>query len=126
MVAIRAISSVRITVLPRPAPPKRPAFPPRTSGVKRSITLIPVSKISVLGDSSEKAGGSRWIGLVSLAFTGPLPSMGSPSKLNTRPKVCSPTGIVTGAPVSITFMPRTKPSVEPKATQRIRFPPRCC
>ena len=26
----------------------------------------------------------------------------------------------------MTFMPRTRPSVEPRATQRTRLPPRCC
>ena len=32
------------TVLPTPAPPKRPIFPPRRYGARRSTTLIPVSK----------------------------------------------------------------------------------
>ena len=36
-------------------------MPPRTYGAIRSITLMPVSKISVVGDRSSKAGGSRWI-----------------------------------------------------------------
>ena len=57
-VAMRAINSVRMTVLPRPAPPNSPALPPRTSGVNRSMTLMPVSNSSVLGDSSAKGGGS--------------------------------------------------------------------
>ena len=60
--AIRAINSVRITVLPSPAPPNRPALPPRTNGVSRSITLIPVSNSSVLVESSLMGGDSRWIG----------------------------------------------------------------
>ena len=60
--AIRAINSVRITVLPRPAPPNRPALPPRTNGVNRSITLMPVSKISVRVDRSVTSGDSRWMG----------------------------------------------------------------
>ena len=50
------------TVLPTPAPPKRPTLPPLTYGAIRSITLMPVSKISVFGSSSGSAGGSRWIG----------------------------------------------------------------
>ena len=53
---MRAISSVRMTVLPRPAPPNRPALPPRTNGVSRSITLMPVSKISVLVERSVTGG----------------------------------------------------------------------
>ena len=59
---MRAISSVRITVLPSPAPPNRPALPPRTNGVSRSITLMPVSNISVLVDRSVTSGESRWMG----------------------------------------------------------------
>ena len=117
---------VRMTVLPRPAPPNRPALPPRTNGVSRSMTLMPVSNSSVLGDSSANCGGSRWIGRRSVALTGPRPSIGSPSRLNTRPSVSLPTGTVTGAPVSRTSMPRSRPSVEPRATQRTRPPPRCC
>ena len=54
--AMRAISSVRITVLPSPAPPKRPILPPRTNGVSRSTTLIPVSKTSVLGERFSNSG----------------------------------------------------------------------
>ncbi len=69
-VAMRAISSVRMTVLPRPAPPKRPILPPRTKGVSRSTTLMPVSNCSVLAESSSKAGGSRWIGQRSDASIG--------------------------------------------------------
>ena len=46
----------------RPAPPNRPTLPPRMNGAIRSITLIPVSKISISGERSTNAGGSRWIG----------------------------------------------------------------
>ena len=44
------ISSWISTVLPTPAPPKRPILPPRTYGAIRSTTLIPVSKISIFED----------------------------------------------------------------------------
>ena len=44
------------TVLPTPAPPKRPTLPPRTYGAIRSTTLSPVSKISVVGLSSANCG----------------------------------------------------------------------
>ena len=53
---MRAISSVRMTVLPSPAPPNSPALPPRTNGVSRSITLMPVSNSSVLVDRSVSVG----------------------------------------------------------------------
>ena len=46
------ISSWISTVLPTPAPPKRPILPPRTYGAIRSMTLMPVSKISTFGVSS--------------------------------------------------------------------------
>src|SRR5918994_527350 len=49
------------TVLPTPAPPKRPIFPPFTNGAIRSMTLMPVSKISVLGSSSVNFGVARHI-----------------------------------------------------------------
>ncbi len=73
---MRAISSVKITVLPSPAPPKRPILPPRTNGVSRSTTLMPVSNTSVLGERLSNGGGSRWIGQRSEAATGPRPSIG--------------------------------------------------
>ena len=60
------------------------------------------------------------------AGMGPFLSIGSPSRLNTRPSVDSPTGTDTGAPVFQMVMPRMSPSVEPSATARTRFPPRCC
>ena len=46
------ISSWISTVLPTPAPPKRPILPPRTYGAIRSTTLMPVSKISTFGERS--------------------------------------------------------------------------
>ena len=56
------ISSWISTVLPTPAPPKRPILPPRTYGAIRSMTLMPVSKISTFGRqgrrSREGRGGS--------------------------------------------------------------------
>ena len=47
--ATRVIISWISTVLPTPAPPNRPILPPLTYGVSRSMTLIPVSRISVRG-----------------------------------------------------------------------------
>ena len=43
------------------------------------MTLMPVSKSSVLVERSRSSGGSRWIGQYSSASTGPRPSTGSPS-----------------------------------------------
>ncbi len=38
-----------MTVLPTPAPPKRPTLPPLLYGSRRSTTLMPVSRTSVFG-----------------------------------------------------------------------------
>src|SRR6478672_5831090 len=119
------ISSVIVTVLPTPAPPKRPTLPPRTNGATRSMTLMPVSKISIAGERSPKAGGSRWIGQRS-PFAASLPSTGSPITFQIRPSVCSPTGTEIGPCVSTTSTPRASPSVESMATARTRSSPRCC
>ncbi len=43
------------TVLPTPAPPKRPIFPPFRKGWMRSMTLMPVSNISSRVDCSSKS-----------------------------------------------------------------------
>ena len=53
------ISSWMMTVLPTPAPPNSPIFPPLANGAMRSMTLIPVSKTSVLGCSSVNNGTLR-------------------------------------------------------------------
>ena len=121
------ISSWIRTVLPTPAPPKRPTLPPLTYGASRSITLIPVSSSSVVGESSWKLGGSRWIGQRSPSAGSLSPrSIVSPSTLKMRPSVCSPTGTEIGSPVSTTSSPRERPSVESIATARMRSSPRCC
>ena len=44
-------------------------------------------------------------------LTGPRSSIGSPVTLRIRPRVAAPTGMVMGAPVSVTLKPRTRPSV---------------
>ena len=48
--AIERISSIIITVLPTPAPPKIPVLPPLVNGAIKSITLIPVSNTSTSVD----------------------------------------------------------------------------
>src|SRR5580700_8795609 len=87
------------TVLPTPAPPNRPILPPRTYGVIRSRTLMPVTNISVFDSSWSSGGAGRWIGQRSVMLRLALgTSSGSPSTLNTWPLVTSPTGTEIGAP----------------------------
>ena len=115
------------TVLPTPAPPKSPTFPPREYGAMRSTTLMPVSRIWVDVSCSSNFGAARWIGHTSLLPTGSgLWSTVSPRTLKTRPRVASPTGTLIGAPVSSASMPRIRPSVELMAIQRVTLSPRCC
>ena len=74
---------------------------------------------------SWKEGASLWMGMVFLAFTGPLSSIGSPITLIILPRVSGPTGTIMGLPVSATSYPLTRPSVESKAIVRTLFPPKC-
>ena len=115
-----------MTVLPTPAPPNRPALPPRTSGQSRSMTLMPVSNISVFEESSSSSGGARWIGRRSVAVDRAAvvdrladQVEDAAERLDRRPAP------MTGAPVSRMSAPRCRPSVEPRATARTRPPPRC-
>src|SRR3954447_2386560 len=111
--ATRAIISWISTVLPTPAPPNRPILPPWTYGVSRSMTLMPVWNISVFDSSWSNAGALRWIPQRSLisSFSSSSRLRQSPVALNTWPRVTSPTGTVIGSPVSLTWAPRTIPSV---------------
>src|SRR3954468_577008 len=120
------INSSMLTVLPTPAPPKRPILPPLANGQIRSTTLMPVSSSSTDGDSSSNLGAAAWIERRSVAFTGPLSSIGRPSTSITRPSVAGPTGTEIGAPVLFTRMPRRRPSVEPSAMVRTTPSPSCC
>src|SRR4029453_6833960 len=54
--AMLLISSWMSTVLPTPAPPKRPVLPPRVYGSGGAPTLLPVSHISTFVARSAKAG----------------------------------------------------------------------
>src|SRR5262249_980239 len=55
---------------------------------------------------------------------GPASSTGSPITFMMRPSVPGPTGTEIGRPVSVTFWPRTRPSLESMATVRTVDPPR--
>ncbi|MNT34989.1 hypothetical protein D3C72_1709980 [compost metagenome] len=114
------------TVLPTPAPPNNPILPPLEYGSNKSITLIPVKSTSVSVDKSSNLGGTLWIERPLVLSKFLIPSMASPTTLNTRPLISSPIGILIGAPVSTTFIPRTKPSVASIEIVRTRSSPKCC
>jgi len=52
------INSIIRTVFPTPAPPNKPIFPPFAYGASRSITLMPVTNISVSVDCSLNSGAA--------------------------------------------------------------------
>ena len=52
--------------------------------------------------------------------------MASPITLNTRPLMCSPAGILIGAPVANTSTPLLRPSVESIEIARTVSSPMCC
>jgi hypothetical protein len=90
-----------------------------------STTLIPVIRISAPDPCSSKAGAYLWMGYLILVSMGPLSSMGSPMTFMILPRVSGPTGILMGAPVSLTSWPRTRPSVESIAIVLTLESPRC-
>ena len=125
--ATRLIISVMRTVLPTPAPPNKPIFPPARYGVSKSMTLMPVSNMRRLGSSAAKSGAGRWISQRSASLKSSLsPSRQSPHTFHTCPRVLSPTGTVMPWPVLRTGVPRRKPSVGFKHTARTRLWPSCC
>src|SRR6266576_3269377 len=117
------MSSWTITVLPVPAPPKSPIFEPLANVQIRSITLIPVSRISTLACCSEIGGAGLWIGhLVPPSGVGSS-SIELPTTLNIRPRVSTPTGTDMEAPVACTGSPRRMPSVASMAMHRTTLSP---
>lgn len=114
------------TVFPTPAPPNNPILPPLAYGASISTTLIPVIKISAPDPCSSKEGAYLWIGYLVLVSIGPLSSIGSPITFIILPNVSGPTGILIGAPVSLTYWPLTRPSVESIAIVLTLESPKCC
>ncbi len=125
---MRAISSWMMTVLPRPAPPNRPVLPPRTNGRQQVDDLDAGLEDLGLGRQVGERAAARggWAGARS-ALTGPRPSIGSPSRLKTRPSVSLPTGTVTGR-AGVDARPCRGPGrrSSPGRRARTRPPPRCC
>ena len=126
-VATLWISSWIRTVLPTPAPPKRPILPPLEYGSRRSMTFIPVSKILASVLCSENDGALRWISQYSV-FSSILfpPSIGSPRTLNIRPSVAVPTGTLIFEPVAVTVLSQERPSHSANIIQRTVLFPICC
>src|SRR5215467_5375081 len=116
-----------MTVLPTPAPPNSPIFEPLTNVQIRSMTLMPVSRISISVFCSSRAGAGRWMGQTSIPSGVGSSSIACPITLNIRPRVSTPTGTWIGWPVARAESPRRMPSVESIARQRtVLSPVSCC
>ena len=111
--ATRRIISWMSTVLPTPAPPNRPIFPPCTYGVEQVDDLD-------AGRRTSAVSGSSWSNRRRVAVDRPAlgdvqrrvgTSSGSPRTLNTWPLVTSPTGTVMRRTGVDHLAPRTRPSV---------------
>ena len=89
------------------------------------MTLIPVSNTSTAGLCSSKLGAFLWITHSSLSLIGSPLSIVSPSTLNRRPRVFSPTGTLIPAPVAVTSIPFCRPSLEASMIQRAMLLPTC-
>ncbi len=112
-----------MTVFPVPAPPNSPIFDPLANVQIRSMTLMPVSRISTLACCSDTGGAGRWIGQRVTPFGAGWSSIGAPITLNMRPSVSTPTGTEIGPPVALTGSPRRKPSVASMAMVRTTLSP---
>ena len=124
--AMLCISSCISTVLPTPAPPNRPIFPPFGYGSNRSMTFIPVSSISTTGLCCSKSGAFLWISHLSWSSgIGAPPSIGIPRTLNILPRVHPPTGTLMQWPSDLTSMSMDMSSLEASMMQRTTPFPTC-
>ena len=84
-----------------------------------SMASRPVSMGVFTGCRSMMAGAAASMGRYSVEVISPLPSMGSPRALMTRPKKSSPTGMPAVLPLRWTMLPSTISSPSPKSMQPI-------
>ena len=105
-------------VLPTPAPPKSPALPPRSSGTRTSMTLMPVSKTSDLVERRASDGGARCTEGHWTSDNAASRSMVLPNTSNIRERTALPTGAFNGPPVFSTAIPRARPCVGVNAIPR--------
>ena len=90
---------------------------------KKNLGIIRDALIEAVAET--KLGALRWIGSFFSVFGASLLSIGCPRTLKILPSVCSPTGTMIGPPVATASMPRTRPSVGPRAMHLTVSSPRC-
>ena len=99
------IASIATAVLPVWRSPMISSRWPRPIGTIASIAFSPVCSGSFTGWRSTTPGARRSIGENCVVAIGPLPSIGWPSALTTRPSISSPTGTEMMRPVRLTRSP---------------------
>ena len=99
------IVSIATAVLPVWRSPMISSRWPRPIGIIASIALMPVCIGSCTDLRAMMPGALTSILRDSVAVIGPLPSIGSPSALTTRPISASPTGTWAILPVRLTVSP---------------------
>ena len=80
----------------------------------------------MLVERSSNFGASRCIGRPFSLSRFSIPSIASPTTLNTLPLMASPIGIFIGAPVAVTSTPLLIPSVDSIEIALIVSSPMCC
>ena len=109
--------STAIAVLPVCLSPMINSRCPRPIGIIASIALIPVCKGSFTGSLKITPGAFRSSGIsYNCPLIGPLPSIGAPNVLITRPLIPSPTLIEAISPVRFTLSPSLIPLLSPIKT----------
>ena len=110
------IASTAMAVLPVWRSPMMSSRWPRPMGTMASMARMPVWRGTVTGSRVTTPLASCSMGRVSVAWTGPSPSMGCPSTSTTRPIRPSPTGTSAGRPVRRTRVPSRTPFSLPSST----------
>ncbi len=99
------IASIATAVLPVWRSPMINSRWPRPTGTMASIAFTPVCSGWSTDLRSITPGATFSITSVILAFTGPLPSIGTPNAFTTRPRNSGPTGTSRIRPVHLTMSP---------------------
>jgi hypothetical protein len=124
--AMLLISSMMSTVLPTPAPPNRPILPPLAYGASRSMTLMPVTRISRLGRLVDELGALAVDRRLGRADRAALVDRLADDVEDAAERLRADRHRDRRAGVGDFFWPRTRPSVESMAMVRTVFSPRCC
>ena len=110
------IVSMAMVVLPVLRSPMISSRCPRPIGVIASIDLMPVCNGSCTGLRPMIPGACTSTRRMIAPTISPLPSIGTPSALTTRPSMASPTGTDKMRPVALTVCCSSMPSALPRTT----------